>query len=221
MAQGKVLTETLKAIEEQVDGPSITLGEIVETLNNRGFGTLLIGPALVTILPTGAIPGVPALCAVFICLITGQILCGRRYPWMPERLKNIPIRRRKIVSASRLVKPWAGRIEKYIRPRYAFFANHATEFFVALICFFLALLMGLVGFIPFLPALLSMPILFFALGLSAKDGLMTFSGLIFTLAAFAFIFWFTALDEAGSEILVPRPVFVTGEGFKVDLNLFD
>ena len=48
-----------------------SLGKVIERFEDRGFGPLLLVPALVALLPTGAIPGVPTICGItlfFICI---------------------------------------------------------------------------------------------------------------------------------------------------------
>ena len=45
-------------------GDTTSLGEVIERFEDRGFGPLLLMPALIALLPTGAIPGVPTLCGI-------------------------------------------------------------------------------------------------------------------------------------------------------------
>src|SRR5262245_28933137 len=81
------LTSLLSDMDDSVSGQrKVTLADIVDALDRRGFGPLLVMPALVTILPTGAIPGVPALSGGLICLIAVQIVMGRKHPWLPDRI---------------------------------------------------------------------------------------------------------------------------------------
>ena len=75
----KALTETLEVLKEETKGDKISIGDIVEALNHRGFGPLLIGPSLLVVMPTGAIPGIPSLCALLIILIAAQIAFGKRH----------------------------------------------------------------------------------------------------------------------------------------------
>lgn len=58
--------DTLNIVKNDVKGRDIAFGDVAQSLNHRGFGPLLLAPALITILPTGAIPGVPAISGLFI-----------------------------------------------------------------------------------------------------------------------------------------------------------
>lgn len=207
MTKHKVLTETLEVLEDETEGTKVVFGDIVEALNHRGFGPLLMAPALLTILPTGAIPGIPALSALFICLVAGQILIGRRYPWMPKRLKKFSFKRQKLISAIELAKPYTTKIDRFIRPRLTFLSRKGFQWLIAAICCVLAGFMGLIGFVPLMPALISLPILFFAIGISSKDGIMTVCGFAFTLTAALTILMFSGVFGGEDKIKIGQPLF--------------
>lgn len=174
--ENEVLTETLETIKEETSGTRVTLGELTETLNHRGFGALLLVPAMFNLLPTGAIPGVTAVSAVFICLLTGQMIAGRHHPWMPEKMKNLSLRRKKLVSAIEGAKPYTKICDRMIGQRFDFCSNTPMQRIIACICFLLGLIMIFIGFIPLMSVLISIPIIFFALALIARDGLLALIG---------------------------------------------
>ena len=181
------LTETLETIKNDTKGDKITFEDLVASLNHRGFGALLIGPALITVLPTGAIPGVPALCALFITLIASQIVIGRSYPWLPERLKKISFSRETYKSAIQKSRPYTEWIDGFFHPRLEFLTRETAQRIIALLCVFLALVIIAIGFIPFAPLLPASAILFFGLALSIHDGLLTAFGFALMAASFAAI----------------------------------
>lgn len=65
-----------------------SVGDVVNKFESRGFGPLLLLPALIALLPTGAIPGVPSICGVTLSIICLQIAFGDEHPWLPAVLKN-------------------------------------------------------------------------------------------------------------------------------------
>ena len=65
-----------------------SVGDVVNKFESRGFGPLLLLPALIALLPTGAIPGVPSICGVTLCIICLQMAFGDEHPWLPAVLKN-------------------------------------------------------------------------------------------------------------------------------------
>nr|WP_053070786.1 exopolysaccharide biosynthesis protein [Halomonas sp. PR-M31] len=59
MAQRITLTQLLEQLDDSDSGETIQLQDIVDNFETRGFGPLLVLPALIVLLPTGAIPGIP------------------------------------------------------------------------------------------------------------------------------------------------------------------
>ena len=187
MKQKTNLTDTLEAIESETEGDSISFHDLVTALNRRGFGALLIGPALITILPTGAIPGVPALCAVFIILVAAQVVLGRKHPWLPKKLKDMSFNRDKYLKGIQKAKPYTKRIDGFFHPRLRFLTHEASERVISLLCVFLSVAIIVLGFIPFAAMLPASAILLFGLGLSVHDGLLTAFGFALMGATFAAI----------------------------------
>ncbi len=177
------MTEALEAIRDETDGEQITVADLTAALRRRGFGALLVGPALITILPTGAIPGVPALCGVFIFVVSVQIVFGRSHPWLPKRLKTISFSRSKYSAGVQRVRPYTVWIDQFFHPRFEFLTTRPAQRVIAVVCVFLSVAMIVLGFIPFAPAILGVSILFFGLGLSVRDGLLAAIGFLLVGAA--------------------------------------
>jgi hypothetical protein len=172
------LTELLDNIQDGVnpDKEKLTLDNVRRLLKRQGFGAMLLAPAAVLLLPTGAIPGVPVACAVFICLVAGQIVLGREEVWIPKRLRKVTVSRKKFVRGLRRAKPIAEKIDDVVQPRFEFLTNDITHRLAAAICIALSLPMIFIGFIPFVPMLLALPILFFALAMCVRDGFLMLCG---------------------------------------------
>lgn len=183
------LTNILKSLTAKTDGNSIEFREIIDALEQRGFGPLLMGPALLIILPSGAIPGLPAVCGFLILVVSLQILFGNNHPWLPKKVGKISFSRKKFKTAFKTMKPYTRKIDKYVENRFEVLAESpVSKLLVAVICSILAITIIIIGFVPMLPAALASPILFFALGLSVKDGvLITIGYLTFIVAAILII----------------------------------
>lgn len=185
------LTEILTDIQEDIEGDEIRLEEIVTQFEDRGFGPLLLAPALIAVLPTGAIPGVPSICAIFILLISGQILFGKHHPWLPKRIRQFSVSKSKFQKGFQKVKPWTERFDRLLSQRLEFLTGLTGTRIVALIAMLLALLMIPLELIPLACAVPGVSIGFFAIGLSAKDGLFTLFALFVATATgvIAWQFW--------------------------------
>lgn len=185
------LTEILSDIQEDIDGDEIRLGEIVSRFEGRGFGPLLLAPALIAILPTGAIPGVPTICATFILLISGQILFGKSHPWLPSRIRRFSVSKSKFQRGFQKVKPWTERFDRLLKRRLECLTRDTGTRIVAFIAMILATLMIPLELIPLACAVPGISIACFAIGLSAQDGLFTLLALIVAVGTgiLAWQFW--------------------------------
>lgn len=166
------LTGTLDTIRDHTQGPKISAGELIKALNSRGYGPLLIGPALITILPTGAIPGVPSLCALLVILISVQILIRRSHPWLPKRLTHMAFDRDQFLRAVEHIKPYTQKIDAFTYPRFSFLIQDNVKPFIAVISIALSIAIMILGFIPFMAMIPAFGILCLGVGLTARDGLL-------------------------------------------------
>lgn len=221
MPKTNIFMDTLNVIEEETNGKHITFGNLLKTLNHRGFGPVLMIPALLALLPTGAIPGVPALCGLTLCLISPQIIAGRAYPWIPSKLEKASFNREKVLALLNKGRPCAKFIDRYVHPRLNFLSHAIVERTVAVLCFILGALMIVVGFVPFVPALIALPILLFALGISAKDGAMTLAGFGVTGVVFLLILWLSGAMGGEDVLHIEESLFINAAPYQVDLNLLD
>lgn len=183
MANKTNLTEFLDEFNAKVDGDHVNLGDMVAAFKHQGFGPLLLAPSLLVLLPTGAIPGVPTVCALFICLVNGQQLVGLKHPWLPGPLRHYSIERSKFETAVNKVKPITRRIDRIIRPRYTRLVKPPADYMLALLSMVLALFMIPLEVVPFAAAAPALAIAFFALGLTANDGILIIIGLVVTVIA--------------------------------------
>ncbi len=173
------LTYIVKEICNAGDSERVTVADMVTTFSHRGFGTLLLIPALITFLPTGGIPGVPIVCAIVIVFVATQLLIGRNEPWLPKKLKKVSVDRaqlRKLIDKS---LPVTRRIDYVIKPRFGGFITPLTTRVTALISLIIGLAFIPLGPIPFAAALPSGVLLIIALGLVARDGLAMLLGFAF------------------------------------------
>lgn len=180
----RALSETLDIIRDQATGESISFGDIIEALNNRGFGALLVIPALIQLMPLGAIPGVTPFCALFIILIASQIAFGRRFPWVPDRVKRINFKKETFQRSVEKVRPLVGTLDRFFRRRFQFLTEGGGQRVVAVLCVILALSMMIVGFIPFAASVPALAILLFGISLMVQDGLLIILGVILMAASF-------------------------------------
>ncbi|GAA4822653.1 hypothetical protein GCM10011365_21440 [Marinicella pacifica] len=188
MAEQLTLKQVLQEIDNQAGQADIvTLDDLVKHFQSRGFGPLIMFPALIAGLPTGAIPGVPSLCGLCIALISVQLVWGKQHPWLPKKLASIEMDTEKIKSTVPKAMPWAKRIDFLVRPRLKIFTTDKAQRVTALITTLLGLSMVPLELVPLGAGIPAWVLVIMALGFSGRDGLLILLGYVVAVAGLLWI----------------------------------
>lgn len=161
----------------------VTLHAVREQLGRRTFGPMLLLAGLITLAPLiGDIPGVPTLMGLFVLLVAGQLLLGRRNLWLPGWLTRRSLEREKVEKAVRWLKPPARFLDRLIHPRLVILVQGPGTYAIALTCLIIAIAMPVMEFIPFSANLAGLALSAFGLALIAKDGVLAAIAFISTLS---------------------------------------
>ena len=166
------ITDVLESVKDNASGEKVELGEVVEHLENRGFGPILLAPALVALLPTGAIPGIPSACGILIFLIAIQMAWGKKHPWLPKKLKSIGFSRDKLGQVIDKSAPVTKKVDRWFKPRILILSDGVVKRSVALLCALAGLMMIPLELVPFAVMLPAFAIVLAAVGLSTEDGIV-------------------------------------------------
>ena len=162
---GDALEELLQSDEAR--GPSI--GEIVETVGEKGFGLVLMVLSLPSALPVPA-PGYSTPFGIVIGLIALQMMLGRQTLWVPDKLKGVRIKPSLSKKMLGVAAKFPKKIERFIRPRQRWIRSRAGQAGLAIVVFIMACLMMLP--IPLTNTVPAMVIFLIGIGLSEEDGLL-------------------------------------------------
>lgn len=155
----------------------VSVHDLVETIGPRGFGPLLVLLAGMLILPTGMIPGVPNVVALFLILIGGRMMTGAQEIWVPDRLGRLGFSGHMLALSVARAQRWALWLRPHLLPRLVFLVEGAVaRRGIALILLVTGAVMTLVGLIPGFPFVLSLHVLVLGLALSSRDGLVALAG---------------------------------------------
>ncbi len=177
MHEPNPLFETLEAAVEAANNHEVTIGALNQAMHERGFGPILMLLSAIVMLPTGIIPGVPAIVGLVILAFAGQLLLGFDRPWIPRRLREMSIDGAKLRASSHKARPYVIKLSRVVRPRLSWLASGP----IALRVMSLALasasaVMVVIGFIPFLPFVLGLVTLSFGIALTVRDGVFALVG---------------------------------------------
>lgn len=168
------------------DSPeSLTLGEILDSVGRRSYGPLLLVIGLFAISPATVIPGMTWLAAALTLLVAGQMAVGMRRIWLPKGALSAQLPRNAVQTGIEKVRGVAKAIDKLLKPRLAFLSKPPFVNLVALMVIAAALITFPLGLIPLAPLAPGIAVVFFGLGMVARDGLWLALGT----AAIAGAFW--------------------------------
>lgn len=171
MTEHNPILDVLEDLRKQTDTDQTCFGDIVDGVEERGYGPLIMVLSAFVILPTGAIPGVPAVIGLALLLIAAQLLWGRDVPWLPDRLRRFEIDNDTLKTAVDKARPWAERLSKIVRRRLTFLCNGPVANRAISLCVVLAsVAMIPLGFIPFMPMVLGVSLFILGIGMTARDG---------------------------------------------------
>jgi len=187
------LTSILKDLKSNSQGDNVTMDDILDALDNRGFGPMLVVPAILSASPIGAIPGMSVVIGSILFLIAAQMLLNDSHPWFPDRLLNFSFSRETMKSGIDKVIPWTEWIEQFLHERLTFMFNSATHYIVAILTCILSLLFFPLALLPFAVAIPSISIAFFGLGMTMRDGLLILLGYVVATIAFAVLYMYWPL----------------------------
>ena len=166
----RALSDLLDDLERSSTGDSIAVGDVVESLGDRSFASLMLIFSLISTSPASAIPGLTTLVGATVFLMTAQMIAGRKSLWLP----GVITRRRMSTLMLRTGIDWLRRplrfVERFLKARLTFLL-HRPWIFVPLVCILgLTLVMPVMELIPASGSIASAAIALFAAGLLTRDG---------------------------------------------------
>ncbi len=165
-------TDVLIHLAETLPGEMVTVGEIVDGLQHRAFGFLMLVLALPCCLPF--LYGVPQVVSVPMLFIAVQIALGRSKPWLPQAMRKRSFARATFLDMSRRAKRYLGWAEALSQPRFSFLTRGVFErlfgVLMVVFCCSIAVPLPMTNTVPgFAVALMS-------IGFIERDGLMVIAG---------------------------------------------
>lgn len=184
------LNDMLLELGDVTSGNKITLNEIVETLGSRSYGFLFIIMALLTLLPTWLIPGVPILVTIITCLIAGQMFRGEDAASVPAIVGGVSFSRKLIKKLLDAYEPHREKIEQYVHPRMPELFTPEVSRIVAGVAMFYAISLLPLMFVSWAVMIPSAALIVMGAGIMVRDGwlLLGSVGVMFTSLVFLPLF---------------------------------
>ncbi|MEL6618390.1 MAG: exopolysaccharide biosynthesis protein [Pseudomonadota bacterium] len=191
LAQDMAISDRLALLVADADGKAVTLSWILGQLHERAFGLFLLILALPCCIPF--LYGLPQIVALPLMFVSGQVLLGRRVPWLPGKLGMRSVSAEGLGTLSRRARPWLKRLEAVSRPRLAALTRAPADRLVGL-----ALLLFSASILVPLPGTNTVPglaVVIVAMGLLQRDGILVLVGAALGVA------WIATLVIAGATLV--------------------
>jgi len=187
----------LQRIDAAAGDDGLSVSEIVDRLDERAFGLLILLLTLPCLVP--GLPGAQII-AIPIFLLAVQVLIGRSEPWLPGWFMRTRVKKGWISALAGFADKRLRWTETLSRPRWRFFAAGVGEKFAALVMSLAAITIML----PITNTVPSVALTLMSVGLIQRDGVFTVLGMLVGLA------WLTLLTVLVAGLIV-------GAGFAVNL----
>ncbi|MBI1364559.1 MAG: exopolysaccharide biosynthesis protein [Alphaproteobacteria bacterium] len=172
--------------EPKEGGPTASLGDLLERLDERAFGLIMLLLALPTSIPFVYV--LPQIVCLPMLVLAGQMASGRESPWLPKslRVRTFEIRRFKSVLSGG--ERYLRFLEHFARPRLAPVTGRLGT-----------RLVGALMFVPLISVLVPLPgtnavpaagVAVASLGLIERDGVIVILGLFISFAWVALLLLF-------------------------------
>jgi len=171
------LSDDLRDLLRECAGRSMTLGELEEILQGRGFGMLLLLLALPFTFPL-AIPGLSIPFGIVIMLVGLRIALGRK-PSLSDFILRRPIKHSVLEKIIHFGLRLSTKLEKVVKPRMHFlqrWPGMINLIGLGIASGGLLLSLPLPPLIPFSNTIPALAVLFLTAGMIERDGLLVLVG---------------------------------------------
>ena len=163
-----------------VEQDPISLRRLLEISGRRSFGSTLLVPSLIVLSPLSGIPGLPSCVAILVILMCGQLLLGRRQPWLPDWILRRQLPSARIHKAIRSARPFVSRLDRLSRPRLPLLLQGPGFYMLTVVCLLIAVTMVPLELIPFANSAAGAALSAFGVALVTDDGLFALTALLFS-----------------------------------------
>ncbi|MEO0462998.1 MAG: exopolysaccharide biosynthesis protein [Pseudomonadota bacterium] len=184
------IVDGLEEIAQESD--QISVRGVLEEFGASSFAPIMLIIALIGMLPTGGIPGVPTACAVIIVLVAGQLVWGREHIWVPGFIADRSVPSDKLSGATDKLETMASALDGIAKGRLEWLTKGpGLRLIGALICVTCCFIPPL-ELVPFAAAIPFATIALLSLALIVRDGLIMLIASVIAIGALGFaVIYFT------------------------------
>lgn len=182
------ISDVLDRLESSLHEGEVSVSEVMQHLGPRSFPALILLPVLISASPASAVPGVTAVAALIVVVLTVQMLAGRHCAWLPQWLARHTIPAKTLEQGLRWLRKPVGWVERFIRPRLTTLFHRPLLYLPLLVILAIACCMPVMEVVPMSGSIASVAIALLAASLLTRDGVLMLLGLA-TVGGLGFALW--------------------------------
>lgn len=190
--RGRSASELLEDLVQAFPGDTVSVGELIDRLDSRAHGVLLLVLALPMCVPN--IPGISTIFGVLMLAPALQLVLGSRRLWVPKRVRGWSVDAGALRRTLQVATPTLKRIEYLIKPRWTPLTRFPATILVGLQTLLMALILILP--IPFANWPPGMTVAMTSLALLQRDGILMLLTIPAAIASVASVYLGTKLGLA-------------------------
>ncbi|MFG6560362.1 exopolysaccharide biosynthesis protein [Sulfitobacter sp. 1A15299] len=186
------LTDVVDELKDASEGKdTVDVGQLIDALDQRGYGPALAVLPLIELTPLGGIPGFPTALALLVGTIALRMLLGYEHFWAPGWLRKRSMDSDKVLKSVEWLRPVSQWIDDKLQARLSRIAGPAGQKVACVVILALCFAVPPLEVVPFATSAPMIVISIFGLALLYRDGLLMLLGFIGAgIAAFAGVSYF-------------------------------
>lgn len=189
---GRPASELLEDLIETFPGETVSVGELIDRLDSRAHGMLLLVLALPMCVPN--VPGISTIFGVLMLAPALQMVFGSRRLMVPNRVREWRVSGESLRRTFQMAIPTLKRVEYLIKPRWSRLTRFPATILVGLQTLLMAFVLILP--IPFANWPPGMTVAMTALALLQRDGLLMLITIPAAIASVASVYFGTKFGLA-------------------------
>jgi hypothetical protein len=174
--KGSISSQLLSLVKDKQEDSKMTVKELVQGFSHSGLGIMLILFSFPMAIPLPYPPGFTTILGLPLFFISIEMILGRKYLWIPERIAKKELSVKHIKIAINAAAKFFAFSERILRPRLEFFSSINGEKIIGVISLICSI--SVILPIMFGNALPSAGIMIMAIGFLYRDGLVIILGII-------------------------------------------
>ena len=167
------LTDVVDELKDASQGKdTVEVGQLIDALDQRGYGPALAVIPLMELTPLGGIPGFPTVLALLVGILALRLLLGYQHFWAPNWLRERSLKSEKVLKSVEWLRPVSEWIDDKLHARLSRFAGPTGQKVACVVILCLCLSVPPLEVVPFATSAPMIVISIFGLALLYRDGLL-------------------------------------------------